>query len=299
MNIRPPAPQGRGFALTRNAFGVSGARRYHRRDMNLRGETHHEPEVASERVPWRVVASEKTPRARDVVFGRERKQQRDEDARRFVEVAVRVAGGADAARARVLRRLEAVRGQIDALPAFDPKLQEEYEFLKAQQEALAARPEREVVPPKPVEIPSPAQPERADAVAASWLDRLRSGWGSLKERLLRTAAPTEKRTGTTAYEQTWTAERRAQRDVDRAQEMASVQERAVDLLQGKLAREQDRIKTVSDILSRRRREPIPPDIRARYVAEIQTLQEHAKNTTRLLTIAKASYDRQQRLRKAG
>lgn len=213
---------------------------------------------------------------------------------------VRTVGNPDDVASHVRRRLEEVRGRIDSSSGFDQKLQEEFEFLRSQQEALATRPRLDVVQTKrPTHSARPEAPKPvAAATTPSFADRLRAGWGSLKERLFPAAKQPEKIAGTTAYEQTWTAERKAQREPDRAQEMAAVQERAVETLRAKLSKEQARIKTVGEILTRRRREPMPAQTRAKYVAEVQALKDDVKDTERLLRIAEASRDRQKRIREA-
>lgn len=264
--------------------------------MSMRGESYREEPTRNRTGNERPARADARPVG---VSAHERKTRRDEDARRFVEAMVRAGGSHEDVGAHVRKRLEQVRGRIDTASAFDQHLQDEYEFLVAQQEALASRPRLEVVPAR-----QPAAPERpeqaipAPAAPPSFADRVRSGWASLKERLFPAAKPPEKKTGVTAYEQTWTPARKAQRETDRAQEMASVQERAVETLQARLAQEQTRLKNVTEILTRRRREPMPANARAKYVAEVQTLQTDIKDTQRLLRIAEASRDRQKRIREA-
>ena len=171
--------------------------------------------------------------------------------------------------------------------------------LKAQQEALASRPRLEVVTPRRPEVPARTEHAKPTPVTPpSLADRVRAGWASFKERLFPAAKPPEKITGTTAYEKTWTPARKEQRETDRAEEMVAVQERAVQTLQAKADKEQARLKSVTEILTRRRREPMPANARAKYVAEVQALQTDIRNTQRLLRIAEASRDRQKRIREA-
>ncbi len=262
----------------------------------MRGESYREEPARERAGQERPARAEARPVG---VSAHEKKTRRDEDARRFVEAMVRASGNHEDVGAHVRKRLEQVRGRIDTASTFDQRLQDEYEFLKAQQEALASRPRLEVVTPRRPEVPARTEHAKPTPVTPpSLADRVRAGWASFKERLFPAAKPPEKITGTTAYEKTWTPARKEQRETDRAEEMVAVQERAVQTLQAKADKEQARLKSVTEILTRRRREPMPANARAKYVAEVQALQTDIRNTQRLLRIAEASRDRQKRIREA-
>ncbi|OGL98934.1 hypothetical protein A2501_02275 [Candidatus Uhrbacteria bacterium RIFOXYC12_FULL_57_11] len=279
---------------------VSREDRYHVTNvnvfMNRRGEYFQNPREAASDVSHATkrTASKTYAETRPSLSARERKHRRDEDARKFAETTVRATGDVVEARARVERGLGNLRDQMDSLTEFDPKLQEEYEFLKAQQEALALMPDREMATKKSPGVPeisiksSRKRPESLPGL----FDRMRSGWTSLKIRLfgppeLQPAIPS----GTTAYEATWTEERKAQRSIDRAREVASVQERAIETIQTKLDQENARLHTVTQILMRRRKQTMPANARAKYVVEVQTIKARIRDSERLLRIAEADRDR--------
>lgn len=158
--------------------------------------------------------------------------------------------------------------------------------IRAQRDALRLISER------PATVAPAAAKASAAPEPAGIFSRLRSGWDSLKARLFSTQEPVsltkEQRAAPIGYEKTWTGERLARREPDRQREMESVREAAVEKLRAKLDQNQDRLVVVSEILDRRRREPLPANVRARYVEEAKSLRAIVAETTRLLRIYDAT-----------
>lgn len=258
------------------------------------------PTVESER-PRPARTDGRQPAERIRVTAQEKQDARNEDARQAVEALVRAAG-LEGARTQIERRMKQTRERIEKLDRFDAGLQEDFDFLRAEEETLNALPEPNRAEQPVSKQDQPAAREIAHATPRpSVADRIRTTWNALKQRVF--GAPTiqshagnssQGETKTTQYEQTWTKERLAQRADDRDREVAGVQERAIDILTEKLGRQRDRLRTVTDILSKRRREPIPAHVRARYVTEVQTLKADIQEAERLLRIASAREERERR-----
>jgi hypothetical protein len=269
----------------------------------MRGETpstHQTPE----RIPQIVNASKNQEtvdesRRRSAVLERHRKERRLIDAYRYVDTAVKAAGGTDAVREQIRLRLEETDRRIDALAQFDPKLQEEREFLEAQRTAVeklaavnaASREKRAIRQP---EVSNPVAVSAAEA-PKSFFGRIQSRWNSLKQRLFgfetqtqihKPGAPSAAKSS--RYEQTWTPARLAQRDINRTREMELIQANALFALEQKLIQDHRRLEDVTTILTRNRRTPMPARTRAKYVSEVQAIEARIQETERLQRIAEAT-----------
>lgn len=82
-----------------------------------------------------------------------------------------------------------------------------------------------------------------------------------------------------------------QRKIDVSVNATELQDNAIERYQANIDRDSERVRVVTEILSRKRPEPLPRDVGARYAAEVQALRARLQKTQQLLRVAEGTRDR--------
>lgn len=243
----------------------------------------------------------------------QKKQQREMDAVKIVETALRSRkGDVQAVEASINRQLQEVTQKLDEVDREDPRLNELNELkesLRAQKTALEAIPEVAVTPVQETggAIQNVDISEKRKVVVEKpsatpgFMDRMRGGWNKFKDWFIPTPSETltkEEKQRPTEYEKTWTPDRLAERAEDLLALNESIQEKLIERFDRVLNQLTDRRAVVLATMNRRGKKPLPDHLMSRYQTELADLQKRIQETSLDLRAARASQEYKSRQQKA-
>ncbi len=269
------------------------------------GEQHDQPMTETQtNSPSRSSEQNESLATRAFRLASEKKQQRETDAQKIVETALRLhKGDVRVVQTSIDRQLEDVAIKIDLLDREDPQLSNLKESLKAQKRALEKIPDVSVIPItdsliKHVDIPQTPRRETqqlppssiSDRLVPSVRDRVRGGWNRLKDWFIPTPQEltTEQKKQTTQFEKIWTADRLGQRAEDVVVLNTSIQENVIARSKRVLDQLTDRRTIVLATMNRRGKASLPEHLMKRYQTELASLQKRIQETSIDLRAARAS-----------
>ncbi len=232
----------------------------------------------------------------------EKKQQRETDAQKIVETALRLhKGDVGVVQTSIDHQLEDIAKKIDLLDREDPQLRDLKESLHAQKRALEKIPDVSVVLAdevveskiKHVDIPQTKRSESQPIVtpAPNVMDRVRGGWNRFKDWFIPVppvGLSDEQKKQKVAYDETQHLDQIAQRTDNRVQSMESIQQQTIERNEKILDQLTDRRQIVLATMNRRDKKLLPDHLMKRYQSELASLQTRIQETSIDLRAARAS-----------